>query len=190
MGVMCDLTNCFHASRVRVKAHVESRHQLCIVIRSCYPLLKGQNFYPSIPLLGWRFGLPSLLLGQENISCKYQIPQITQMEKNITVILMKALPSNKRIRHRFILHTFSLSFSSKTTVPVAIIKSLTAREEVELLYTLQLTVADPNWPFSRSIFTDTLEDSWIITGLMEVNPNKPLALSLLSTKKTRLTTTC
>ena len=66
------------------------------------------------------------------------------MEKNITVILMKALSSNKRIRHRFILHTFSLSFSSKTTVPVAIIKSLTAREEVELLYTLQLTVADPN----------------------------------------------
>ena len=66
------------------------------------------------------------------------------MEKNITVILMKALSSSKRIRHRVIMYTFSLSFSSKTTVPVAIIKSLTAREEVELLYTLQLTVADPN----------------------------------------------
>ena len=144
MGVMCDLTDCFPAPRV--EAHVGSKHQLCIVIRSCHSLLKSQNFYPSIPPppLGWRFGLPSLLLGQENISCKYQIPQITQMEKNITVILMKALSSNKRIRHRFILHTFSLSFSSKTTVPVAIIKSLTAREEVELLYTLQLTVADPN----------------------------------------------
>ena len=172
MGVMCDLTNCFLASRV--KAQVESKHQLCIVIRSCYPLLKSQNFYPSTPLppLGWHFGLPSLILGQENISCKNGNEYYCYFNYII------------------IWYTLSLSFSSKTTVPLAITKSLTAREEVELLYTLQLTVADPNWPFSRSIFTDTLEDSGIITGLMEVNPNKPLALSLLSTKKTRLTTKC
>ena len=172
MGVMCDLTNCFPAPRV--EAPVESKHQLCIVIRSCYSLLQGQNSYPSTPLppLGWHFGLPSLILGQEIISCKNGSEYYCYFDYII------------------IWYTLSLSFSSKTTVPVAIIKSLTAREEVELLYTLQLTVADPNWPFSRSIFTDTLEDSGIITGLMEVNPNKPLALSLLSTKKTRLTTKC
>lgn len=174
MGVMCDLTNCFPAPID--EAHVESKHQLCIVIRSCYSLLKGQNSYPSTtpppPLLGWHFGLPSLILGQEKISCKNG----TQYYCYFNYII--------------IWYTFSLSFSSKTTVPLAILKSLTAREEVELLYKLQLTVADPNWPFCRSIFTDTLEDSGITTGLMEVNPNKPLALSLLSTKKTRLTTKC
>ena len=177
MGVMCDLTNCFPASRV--EAHVKSKHQLCIVIRSCYSLLKGQHFYPFIPHppppprpLGWHFGLPLLILGQENISCKNRKEYYCYFNYII------------------IWYTFSLSFSSKTTVPLAIIKSLTAREEVELLYTLQVTVADPNWPFRRSIFTDTLEDSGITTGSVEVNPNKPLALSLLSTKKTRLTTKC
>lgn len=173
MGVMCDLNNCFPASRV--EAHVESKHQLCIVIRSCYSLLKGQNSYPSTtppPLPPWVgiLGCPHFFWAKKTFPVKDGKEYYCYFNYII------------------IWYTFSLSFSSKTTVPVAIIKSLTAREEVELLYTLQLTVADPNWPFCRSIFTDTLEDSGITTGLMEVNPNKPLALSLLSTKKTRLTT--
>ena len=129
MGIMCDLTNCFPAPRV--EAHVESKHQLCIVIRSCYSMLKGQNSYPSTPPpphppLGLAFWVALTHSGPRNISCKNGKEYYCYFNYII------------------IWYTFSLSFSSKTTVPLAIRKSLTAREEVELLYTLQLTVADPN----------------------------------------------
>lgn len=62
-------------------------------------------------------------------------------------------------------------------------KSSEASTEVEILNTLQKTVADPNRPFDRSMVTVTLVDSVTTIGLIDFKPNSPLALSLFSTKR-------
>ena len=79
--------------------------------------------------------------------------------------------------------TFSSSLSANSTLPLAIMKSSEASTEVEILNTLQKTVADPKRPFDRSIVTVTLVDSVTVIGLIDFKPNSPLALSLFRTER-------
>ena len=70
-----------------VYSHEELMHQLRTVIRSGYSLLKGQNFFPSLPLLGLAFWVGLTFTGRRKLS---SILGNTN-GKNINVILIKAV---------------------------------------------------------------------------------------------------